>query len=140
MDFSDDAQISATLERELEEELFGRGDVDTTERERRHGDPFHLSRLSEPMRWLIDHSGPEHWRIECTGVGFNLVSGNFEFAALVVIALLGATLSAGLAVVSLLPSGVAGAAGAGSGAYWLASADGRIYRFGAADFGSMRSI
>jgi hypothetical protein len=85
MDFSDDAQISATLEREMEEELFGRADVDTTERERRHGDPFHLSRLSEPMRWLVDHSGPEYWRMECTGFGFNLVSGNFEFAALVVI-------------------------------------------------------
>src|SRR5947207_565414 len=56
--------------------------------------------------------------------------------ALVVFALLGATVSAVLPVVSLLPSGAA-AAGAGSGAYWLASADGRIYRFGAPDFGSM---
>ncbi|WP_326635300.1 helix-turn-helix domain-containing protein [Streptosporangium sp. NBC_01755] len=41
------------------------------------------SRLSEPMAWLAEH--PDHWRTECTGFGFNLVSGNFEFASLIVI-------------------------------------------------------
>jgi hypothetical protein len=85
VDFSDDAQLSATLERELEEELFGRADLDTTEGERRQADPFHLSRLSDPMRWLIDHSDPAYWRMECTGYGLSLVSGNFEFACLIVI-------------------------------------------------------
>jgi hypothetical protein len=85
VDFSDDAQLSATLEREMEEELFGRADVDSTEGERRQADPFHLSRLSEPMRWLIDHNTPDQWRMECTGFGLNLVSGNYEFASLIVI-------------------------------------------------------
>ncbi len=46
---------------------------------------MHPSRLSEPMRWLQDHSSEADWRVECTGFGFNLVSGNFEFASLIVI-------------------------------------------------------
>ena len=37
------------------------------------------------MRWLMDHPEPDQWRMECTGFGLNLVSGNFEFASLVVI-------------------------------------------------------
>jgi hypothetical protein len=85
IDFSDDAHIVATIEREMEEELFGREDVDSTVYSRRHADPLHLSRLSPPMRWLIDHDDPDTWRIECTGFGLNLVSGNFEFAGLIVI-------------------------------------------------------
>jgi len=44
-----------------------------------------LTRLSEPMRWLIDHTDTGQWRMECTGFGFNLVSGDFEFASLIVI-------------------------------------------------------
>lgn len=85
IDFSDDAQLSATLERELEAELFGREDVDATIGKQRHAEPFHLTRLSEPMRWLIDHNNTDQWRMECAGFGFNLVSGNFEFASLIVI-------------------------------------------------------
>ncbi|NJC63433.1 hypothetical protein HC028_02745 [Planosporangium flavigriseum] len=85
VDFSDDAQLSATLERELEEELFGHTELDATEGERRSADPLHLSRLSAPMRWLIDHADTERWRMECTGFGLNLVSGNFEFASLIAI-------------------------------------------------------
>jgi hypothetical protein len=43
---------------------------------------MHPSRLSEPMRWL---SGtPKAMRTECTGFGLNLVSGNYEFASLIV--------------------------------------------------------
>jgi hypothetical protein len=84
-DFSDDARISATLQRELEEELFGRVDVDSTRGGSRQADPLHLSRLSAPMRWLIENSDPGRWRMECTGFGLNLVSGNFEFACLVLI-------------------------------------------------------
>jgi hypothetical protein len=34
------------------------------------------------MRWLTE---PGRMRLECTGFGFNLVSGNYEFASLVVI-------------------------------------------------------
>jgi len=44
---------------------------------------MHPARLSEPMRWLT--AEPGRLRLECTGFGLNLVSGNFEFASLVVI-------------------------------------------------------
>ena len=78
-----DARIGATLRRELEKELFGRADVDRTTGVQRAADPMHPSRLSAPMRWLTERPG--RLRLECTGFGFNLVSGNYEFAGLVVI-------------------------------------------------------
>ncbi len=78
-----DAQIGATLRREMEEELFGREDVDNTVSDGRTADPMHPSRLSEPMRWLL--SAPDRLRMECTGFGLNLVSGNYEFASLIVV-------------------------------------------------------
>jgi hypothetical protein len=84
VDFSDDAQLSATIERELEEELLGRDELDTADG-RRLADPMHLSRLSAPLRWLLDHDDPAAWQLECTGFGLNLVSGNYEFACLIVI-------------------------------------------------------
>ena len=83
-DPSDDAALAATLERELEEELFGRDDVDSTHQDQRRADPMHPSLLSGPMRWLADHADGE-WTMECTGFGLNLVSGNFEFASLIVV-------------------------------------------------------
>lgn len=83
IDYSDDVQLVSTLEREMEEELFGRTDVDNTHTDPRAADPMHPSRLSAPMRWLDEH--PETWTIECTGFGFNLVSGNFEAASLITI-------------------------------------------------------
>ncbi|WP_200834760.1 transcriptional regulator [Amycolatopsis alkalitolerans] len=82
-DVAADTPIRATLLRELEEELFGRHDVDSTAGERRAAVPMHPERLSEPMAWLLED--PERLRIECTGFGLNLVSGNYEFASLVVI-------------------------------------------------------
>jgi hypothetical protein len=85
VNYQDDAQLSATLLREMEEELFGRDDVDSTTGGQRNADPMHQSRLSEPMRWLLDTSRGERLRVECTGFGLNLVSGNFEFANLIVI-------------------------------------------------------
>ena len=78
-----DAQIGATLLREMEEELFGRGDLDNTLNELRHADPMHPSRLSEPLRYLL--AQPGRLRMECTAFGLNLVSGNYEFASLIVI-------------------------------------------------------
>jgi hypothetical protein len=78
-----DAQIGATLLREMEEELFGRGDLDNTLTELRHADPMHPSRLSEPLRYLLEQ--PRRLRMECTAFGINLVSGNYEFAGLIVI-------------------------------------------------------
>lgn len=83
VDYAEDAQFFMTLEREMEEELFGRDDVDSVLEDLRHADPMHPSRLSGPMRWLV--ANPDAWRMECTGFGYNLVSGNFECAGLIVI-------------------------------------------------------
>lgn len=85
VDYGDDARVSASLERELEEELFGRPEVDSVLDGPRHADPMHPSRLSPPMAWLAARVGGGTWRMECTGFGLNLVSGNFEFASLIVI-------------------------------------------------------
>jgi hypothetical protein len=78
-----DARIGATLRREMEEELFGREDTDNTIGKPYAADPMHPTRLSEPLRWLM--ANPGRLRIECTGFGLNLVSGNFEFPGLIVI-------------------------------------------------------
>ncbi|MCG5212605.1 hypothetical protein [Streptosporangium sp. KLBMP 9127] len=82
-DYGEDVSVLCTLEREMEEELFGRDDVDSTFGEQLHADPMHPSRLSAPMAWLAEN--PSHWQMECTGYGFNLVSGNYEFASLIVV-------------------------------------------------------
>jgi hypothetical protein len=82
-DYRADTQVGATLRREMEEELFGRDDVDNTVGDQRSADPMHPSRLSEPMAWLM--GAPDRLRMECTGFGLNLMSGNFEFASLIVI-------------------------------------------------------
>jgi hypothetical protein len=82
-DVRSDARIGATLLREMEEELFARVEVDSTAGGVRAALPMHPGRLSEPMRWLLD--APGRLRTECTGFGLNLVSGNYEFAALIVI-------------------------------------------------------
>ncbi|MCP3803461.1 transcriptional regulator [Allokutzneria sp. A3M-2-11 16] len=82
-DLRADAQLAATLRREMEEELFGREDIDSTAAGDQAAVPMHLSRMSEPMRWLMDKSG--RLRVECTGFGLNLISGNYEFASLIVI-------------------------------------------------------
>jgi hypothetical protein len=84
-DYGEDARFSATIEREMEEELFGRTDVDSTAGEQLHADPMHRSLLSDPMRWLMDRQDSDAWRMESTAVGVNLVSGNYEFASLIVI-------------------------------------------------------
>jgi hypothetical protein len=85
VDFTDDAQLGATLEREMEEELFGRPDVDSTIGDQRRADPMHITSLSAPMRWLISHTDAADWRMECVGFGINAMTGNFEFACLIVI-------------------------------------------------------
>jgi hypothetical protein len=82
-DYRADAQVGATLRREMEKELFGRSDVDSTISRHIAAAPMHPSRLSMPMRWLTEAS--DALRMECTGFGLNLVSGNYEFASLVVI-------------------------------------------------------
>lgn len=84
-DNREDAAVGATLFREIEEELFGREDVDSTQDGGVAADPMHSSRLSDPMAWLLQEPSGRRLRLECTGFGFNLISGNFEFASLVVI-------------------------------------------------------
>ncbi|WP_034286905.1 helix-turn-helix domain-containing protein [Amycolatopsis benzoatilytica] len=78
-----DAQVGMTLRREMEEELFGRPDVDNTLGYMLAADPLHATKLTEPMSWLM--AEPGRLRMECTGFGLNLVSGNYEFASLIVI-------------------------------------------------------
>ena len=82
-DYREDARIGDTVLREMEEELFGRDDVDNTRGDQRSADPMHPSRLSEPMTWLLDHA--DRLRIECTGIGLNTVNGNYDLACLIVI-------------------------------------------------------
>jgi hypothetical protein len=82
-DVNADAQLTSTLLRELEEELFGRSDVDSTLDGTCAAAPLHPARMSEPLRWLT--ADPTRMRVVCTGFGINLVSGNFEFPCLVVI-------------------------------------------------------
>lgn len=84
-DLRGDTYLGGTLLREMEEELFGRDDVDNTLGDQRAADPMHPSRLSEPMRWLLERPLGERLRVECTGFGLNLVSGNYEFPSLIVI-------------------------------------------------------
>lgn len=82
-DYSGDVQLISMVEREMEEELFGRTDIDSTRTGPRTADPMHPNRLSAPMAWLDEHPGA--WSVECTGFGFNLLSGNFEAASLITI-------------------------------------------------------
>jgi hypothetical protein len=85
-DLRHDARPSATLFREMEEELFGRVEVDSTNAQpHRRADPMHSRQLSEPMRWLAERRNTGAWRAECVGVGLNLVSGNYELACLILI-------------------------------------------------------
>lgn len=84
-DYRADTQLGATLLREMEEELFGRDDVDNTLAEQRSAEPMHPTRQSDPMRWLLERPLGEGLRLECVGFGLNLVSGNYEFPSLIVI-------------------------------------------------------
>jgi hypothetical protein len=61
-------------------------EIDNTANGQHAANLMHPSRLSEPMRWLLTEN-PAALRVECTGFGLNLVSGNYEFACLVVVQL-----------------------------------------------------
>jgi hypothetical protein len=71
-DLRADAHLGATLRREMEEELFGRDDIDSTVAGNCAAVPLHPSRMSEPMQWLAQKPG--RLRMECTGFGLNLIS------------------------------------------------------------------
>ena len=78
-----EVSLANTLARELEEELLGRDDLEMLDDDSR-ADPLHPKLRSEPMRWLQERFGSTY-RIECTGFGINMVTGNYEFSGLVVI-------------------------------------------------------
>ena len=79
-----ETRISTTLERELEEELLGRSDLEQLSSESfRLAAPLHPLIASAPMEWL--HAHRDAWQMECTGFGINMVSGNYEFSCIVVI-------------------------------------------------------
>jgi hypothetical protein len=79
-----ETRISTTLERELEEELFGRPDLEQlSATSARRAAPLHPLNASAPMAWL--HAHPEAWQMECTGFGVNMVTGNYEFSCLVAV-------------------------------------------------------
>jgi hypothetical protein len=80
---ANEAQLSVTIRRELEEELLGRHDLEQVGGTDRHVDLLHAQRLTAPMAWLDERPGT--LRVECTGFGFNLVTGNYEFACLIVV-------------------------------------------------------
>lgn len=82
-DHEADARLRTSLLRELEEELFGRTDLDNTLGHTRAISPMHPRRMSEPMQWL--NAKPDRLFLELAGIGLNLVSGNFEFACLAAI-------------------------------------------------------
>jgi hypothetical protein len=46
-DLSEDAELRATVEREMEEELLGRPELDSSTHAQLHADPMHMTRLSE---------------------------------------------------------------------------------------------
>jgi hypothetical protein len=83
IDYRVETRIALTLLRELEEEIFGREEVDNTVSSYRGADPMHPTRLTRPLRWLT--KDPDRMRIEATGFGLDLVNGNYEFANLIVV-------------------------------------------------------
>jgi hypothetical protein len=79
-----ETRIATTIERELEEELLGRLDLEQRSAENmRRVAPLHPFSTTPPMAWL--HSHPDSWRMECTAFGINMVTGTYEFSCLVLI-------------------------------------------------------
>jgi hypothetical protein len=79
-----ETRISASLERELEEELLGRKDLEQlSASSNRRAAPRHPLRRTEPMEWLLANTDAYH--VECTGFGINMLTGNYEFPCLALI-------------------------------------------------------
>jgi hypothetical protein len=79
-----DTALSATVLRELEEELLGRQDLDQLEADSgRRAALMHPLARSEPAQWLNTHPGS--YSLECTAFGINMLSGNYELACLATI-------------------------------------------------------
>ncbi|TVT60122.1 helix-turn-helix transcriptional regulator [Amycolatopsis rhizosphaerae] len=82
-DYRSDTSLRGSLLRELEQELFGRNDLDATNEIQRAASPMHPSRLSTPMKWITTKEG--RLETKCGGLGLNLISGNYEFACMITI-------------------------------------------------------
>jgi hypothetical protein len=68
VEIGQEVRLSASLERELEEVLLGRQDLEgLTIGSQRQADPFHEDRLSEPMRWLLDRRDTDAYRVNAPG-------------------------------------------------------------------------
>jgi hypothetical protein len=81
-----EANLSTSLQRELEEELLGREELgNLSGHDFRKIDPLHADLLSPPLRWLLERRDSSSYRVECVGFGINLLSGNYEFACLILI-------------------------------------------------------
>jgi DNA-binding SARP family transcriptional activator len=81
-DAQDEVSISTTVKREFEEELIGRDEIESANRFRGCY-PFGLAACTPAMQAL--HKYPESWRIECTGLSLNLLTGNYDFSCLFVV-------------------------------------------------------
>ncbi|MEA2587699.1 MAG: hypothetical protein QOH66_626 [Actinomycetota bacterium] len=71
---------SATLYRELFEEVLGGREVELADRDLQ---PMWFVEKSKPLRWLQER--PDSYQALCVGVGINLLSGNYEIGTLLVI-------------------------------------------------------
>jgi hypothetical protein len=71
---------SATLYRELFEEVLGGREVEVDDRDLQ---PMWFVDESKPLRWLRER--PDSYQALCVGLGINLFSGNYEIGTLLVI-------------------------------------------------------
>jgi hypothetical protein len=84
MNNDQETSLSTTVDRELEEELLGRADLEQiTVEDGRRAAPRHPEALSEPMRWLVDHR--DAYQVETSAFGIKMLTGNYEFACLIII-------------------------------------------------------
>jgi hypothetical protein len=72
--------FSHTFYREIYEELFGGSEAIKDTKRLRHD--WYIE-LSEPIKWFMENRGG--FRLICTGMGYNLVSGNYEVALICLI-------------------------------------------------------
>jgi hypothetical protein len=83
VDAADEVAIGVTVARELEEELFGRSDVDEgSGRAHLTLNPYHATQLPAAMQWLAERDA---YSAECTGFGLNLATGEYWFTCLIAV-------------------------------------------------------
>lgn len=81
---AEEVALSATVQRELEEELLGRADLELlASGGARHVDPLHPQHRTAPLAWLLAH--PDAFRAECLGLALNMTSGSYDYPCLFVV-------------------------------------------------------